>query len=119
MTPAPHRARRRLTPGSLTFCAVLLVGTVGVLVAAAGRWREGSEAIAGALLVAGLVRLVLPDRLAGMLRVRRRVVDVAVFVLLGVAIALVALAIPDPSAVDRRETPERPQSNAGWGGVSR
>lgn len=95
MSQAPFNARRRLSPGSLAFVGVVGVGIVGVLLAAAGLWRQGSWVIGGAVLLAGLARLVLPDRSAGMLRVRRKSLDVGLLLLLATLITLVTLAIRD------------------------
>ncbi|MFD1246609.1 DUF3017 domain-containing protein [Nocardioides ginsengisoli] len=63
---------------------------VGLVVVALTEWRLGLRIIAGALGVAALLRLSLPEKDAGMLAVRHRLLDVGI--LLGVAIALVFLA---------------------------
>ena len=58
-------------------------------------WRLGLRVVSGALAAAAVLRLVLPQRDAGMLAVRSRLVDV--LLLGGVAVALFVLAtnIPD------------------------
>ena len=49
---------------------------VGLGITGARDWRLGMRWIAASLLVAAALRLVLPDRDAGMLAVRRRSIDV-------------------------------------------
>ncbi len=73
----------------------MLVFGTGLVVAAAADWRIGLRIMSGALLVAALLRLVLPEKDAGMLAVRHRLFDVAI--LAGVAVGLILLAgyIPD------------------------
>lgn len=59
--------------------------------------EPGTVAVAGALLVAALERLVLPERWAGMLLARRRVPDVMALAALGAGILAVALVLPATS----------------------
>jgi Protein of unknown function (DUF3017) len=56
--------------------------------------RGGTLALAGMLLAAAVARLVLPERRAGMLASRRRLVDVATFAVLGVALLVAGLVFP-------------------------
>ena len=51
--------------------------------------------IAASLLAAAVLRLVLPARDAGMLAVRRRSVDVALLVVVGLALFVLAATIPN------------------------
>nr|WP_242680199.1 DUF3017 domain-containing protein [Nocardioides sp. IC4_145] len=74
---------------------VLAATTVGIGVVAAGEWRLGIRVVAGAILAAALVRLVLRQRDAGMLAVRHRLVDVLVLVLVGSALFFLSATIPD------------------------
>lgn len=53
--------------------------------------RSGTLVVAGALLAGALARLMLPERRAGMLRSRRRLLDVAVLATLGVGLLVVSL----------------------------
>ncbi|MDX6285578.1 MAG: hypothetical protein QOG53_1063 [Frankiales bacterium] len=71
----------------------MVLATVGV-----GLWlvwvhhpRKGLGTIALALLVAGLLRFVLPPRDAGLLVVRSRLMDVALLVLMAGAVVALAL----------------------------
>ncbi|MEZ0579450.1 DUF3017 domain-containing protein [Nocardioides sp. MH1] len=75
---------------------MLVATAVGIAITWSGHdWRLGVRVVSGALGAAAVLRLVLPERDAGMLAVRPRLVDV--FILGGVAIALFVLAmnIPD------------------------
>jgi hypothetical protein len=69
---------------------VLLGVGIGLVVVGLTEWRLGLRIIAGALGTAALLRLSLPEKDAGMLAVRHRVLDVGILV--GVAVALVFLA---------------------------
>lgn len=83
------------TIGGAIYIAVLIAAGVGVALVVSDDWRLGVRVIAGALAGAAAVRLVLPQRDAGMLAVRHRFIDV--LMLAGVAIALFVLtgSIPD------------------------
>jgi hypothetical protein len=63
----------------------------GLVVLAAGDWRTGLLVIGGAVGLAGVLRAVLPQRLAGLLAVRGRLFDTLVMIMLGAAIITVAL----------------------------
>jgi DUF3017 family protein len=58
--------------------------------------RSGTLVLAGVLLLAAMARLVLPERLAGMLSSRRRLLDVAIFGVLGVGLLVAGLVVPVP-----------------------
>ena len=62
----------------------------GLVAVALTEWRLGLRIISGALGTAAVLRLSLPEKDAGMLAVRHRLLDVGILV--GVAIALVFLA---------------------------
>ena len=51
--------------------------------------------IAASLVFAGFIRLVLPVQDAGMLAVRKRMVDVGLLVLVGVALWFLSATIPN------------------------
>ena len=70
--------------------AALVVVAVGLALGAAGSWRAGALTVGGGVLLAGVLRLVLPARDAGLLAVRSRRMDTAL--LLGLGTALVVLA---------------------------
>jgi Protein of unknown function (DUF3017) len=73
--------------------AVLGVATVGLLRVATANWREGSVLLGGALLLAALLRTVLPPERAGLLAIRSRVLDVLAYSGLGLAVVLLAVTI--------------------------
>lgn len=76
----------------LASAAALLLVAAGF--AAFGHWRRATLMVAAALLLGGFLRLVLPDRVAGLLVVRRRWIDVAVLLGLGVGITVVSFVVP-------------------------
>jgi hypothetical protein len=55
---------------------------------------RGAGLVGGALLVAAVIRLVLPPRYAGLLASRGRALDVATYAVLGAAVLGVALSLP-------------------------
>jgi len=58
--------------------------------------KSGTLVLAGVLLIAAIARLVLPDRLAGMLSSRRRLFDVAIFAVLGIGLLAAGLGVQAP-----------------------
>jgi hypothetical protein len=58
--------------------------------------KSGTLVFAGVLLIAAVARLVLPDRLAGMLSSRRRLFDVAIFAVLGIGLLAAGLGVRAP-----------------------
>lgn len=75
---------------------VLVVVAAGLAVGALHRWRAGALIVAVALLVACVLRLVLPTRASGLLVVRSKRIDVAVLTVLGTALLALAWSVPDP-----------------------
>jgi hypothetical protein len=70
---------------------VLLGTTISLLVAVMVDVQEGVLMLGGSVLLAGLLRLALPTRRAGVLAVRRRAADV--ITLFGSAVLLFVLGI--------------------------
>ena len=91
----PRPAPRRF--GELPFLLVLAGVALGLLVVGLHHFKRGSVLIAGALLVAAVLRLVLPERQAGLLVVRSRPFDVLSLAGLGAGVALIAVVVPPPS----------------------
>jgi len=58
--------------------------------------RSGTLVLAGFMLVAGAVRLLLPEREAGMLSSRRRWMDVTIFTTLGIGLLVAGIVVPTP-----------------------
>jgi hypothetical protein len=74
---------------------VLAVAAIGLVIAALADFRTGSLVVAIALLLAAALRVVLPQRDAGLLAVRRRSVDVLTLGLLGTALGFLAFVVPE------------------------
>lgn len=69
---------------------VFAVAAAGMLRVLTHHWRQGAALLAGALLVAAVLRAALPDDRAGLLAVRSRVIDVALYI--GFGLVTLALA---------------------------
>jgi hypothetical protein len=82
--------------GTYVYGGAALAVLVAIALVAFGRWQLGVTVAGAALGVAGVCRGALPERAAGLLRIRRRTSDV--LLMLGFAVALVALAalVPTP-----------------------
>jgi hypothetical protein len=97
MTRPPLYTRRPFLAGlirQLPLLAVLIAVGVGLLMVTFEHWRKGLV-VAGLALVGGAVlRLLLPVRRVGFLAVRSRPVDVLLLAGAGLALAIIALAIP-------------------------
>jgi hypothetical protein len=93
----PEQPRRiPSTLGGMVYLIVVAISLVGLVVAALGPWRRGVGLIGVALLFAALMRALLRDRDAGMLRVRRhRWVDVLMLGGVGASLILLASVIPN------------------------
>ena len=97
MTRPPLHVRRPVLAGllrQLPLLAVLVTVGVGLLIVTVGVWRRGLVVIGLALVVAALLRLLLPERRAGFLAVRSRPVDVVLMAGAGVALTGIALTLP-------------------------
>jgi peptidoglycan/LPS O-acetylase OafA/YrhL len=77
----------------LAFVLVMVVVVVGLGRIAQYHWRDGTVIVAASLLLAALLRLVLPSDRAGLLAVRSRLLDAVTYTGFGVAILTVALTI--------------------------
>jgi hypothetical protein len=94
---APLYLRRPLVAGLVRQWALLLVIVAvgaGLLLVAVEQWRRGLVVIGLALVGAALLRLLLPLPRVGFLAVRSRVVDVTLTGGAGVAVTVLALAVP-------------------------
>lgn len=95
--PSPPDGEERRYPstiGGAFYLGILAVVGLGLIVTAMGHWRGGVHLIAGALVAASVLRLVLPARDAGMLAVRHRALDCSLLAVAGVALWLLASTIP-------------------------
>ena len=90
---------------SAAYLLVLAVGAIGLVLMAVVGWgradaalfRPGALLVAGAVVLAALLRAMLSDERAGMLALRSRRVDVAVYSSLGVAALVLAIVVPPPA----------------------
>jgi uncharacterized membrane protein YjjP (DUF1212 family) len=73
----------------------LLVAATGLVVLTFYNWRNGVLVFAGAVLLAGLLRVTLSDSAAGLLHVRGRMFDTALLLGVGLAIGTLALIVPN------------------------
>jgi Protein of unknown function (DUF3017) len=91
-------ARTRLL-NQLPYLVVLAGIVLGLVLMRGGGQavRGGTLVIAGALLAGSLIRMVLPERRAGLLGSRRRLADVAVLTALGVGLLIAGLIVQVPS----------------------
>ena len=76
---------------------VLLCVAASLLVVAMDRFRVGSLMLAASLVLAFVLRLVLPTRRAGLLVVRSRTVDLIVLGCLAIALIVFSLSVPPPA----------------------
>ena len=77
------------------YLLVLATAVAGLVLAYVDDWRLGVRVLAAGLLGAAALRLVLPQRDAGMLAVRHRFVDVLVLLAVGLALIFLSGSIPD------------------------
>jgi hypothetical protein len=83
----------------LPLLTVLVLVAAGLVLGVAERWRVGGVVVAAGVLLAGGLRLLLPARRAGLLVVRSRRLDVAVLLVLGGALLVLASSVPAPELV--------------------
>ncbi|WP_309648147.1 DUF3017 domain-containing protein [Nocardioides sp.] len=92
---APDERRYPSTIGGAFYLGVLITSSVGFAIVLGGNWRLGIRWLASSLLAAAALRLVLPQRDAGMLAVRHRLVDVGLLAGVGGLLIFLAKTIPD------------------------
>jgi asparagine N-glycosylation enzyme membrane subunit Stt3 len=83
------------TTGGVVFLSVVAGVLAGVAVVTTGAWRLGVTIMGASCAVAFLARSVLPDERAGMLRIRRRFVDLTTMGLCALAMLILAVVIPN------------------------
>lgn len=77
--------------------SVLAVVATSLWIVADNHFKRGTVLFALAICFAAFLRLVLPNGVAGLLRVRSRLVDVLTLAALGVGTLVAALIVPPPS----------------------
>jgi len=93
----PLYLRRPLLAGFLRqwpLLACVVTVAAGLLLVAAERWRGGMVLMGLALVLAGVLRLLLPVRRIGFLAVRSRPVDIALMLGSGAVLVVSVLTIP-------------------------
>jgi Protein of unknown function (DUF3017) len=104
-TKAPETPKARTNPAAppapnvlawVPYLLVLAGMGAGLLWAFHASWDAGRGAglVGGSLLAAGLARLVLPPRYAGLLSSRGKASDVLAFTVLGAGVLALALMLP-------------------------
>ncbi len=81
--------------GSQFYLVQLVVVAAGLVLLGLGSWRLGVAVVGGSFVVGAVARLVVPVEHTGMLRVRSKIFDMTWMILVGVALVLLALVIPD------------------------
>jgi len=87
--------RRPQTLGGVVYLVVVAMTLVGLALVGIGPWRSGVTWMGAGLLLAALARLVMSERGAGMLRVRRKWSDVLMLTVAGVALVVLAIVVPN------------------------
>jgi hypothetical protein len=91
----PQERRYPSTIGGAFYLLVLATSAIGFGIVITGNWRLGVRWVAASLMAASALRLVLPERDAGMLAVRHRFVDCTLLAGVGAALFWLASSIPD------------------------
>jgi hypothetical protein len=87
--------RRPQTFGGGVYLVVVATALAGLAITVVGAWRTGVVWMGAGLVAGGLARLVLPERRAGMLRVRRKASDVVMLLAGGAALVVLAVVVPE------------------------
>ncbi len=82
------------TTGGIIYLIVVAVVLVGLTIVIVGSWRTGALVMGSSFGLAFVARAVLPEERAGMLRVRRRFVDLFALAVCCIGIIVLAIAIP-------------------------
>ena len=83
------------TTGGIFYLVVVGMLVVGLVLVGLDAWRAGVVVIGLGFGLAFVMRLVLPDNRAGMLRVRRRIVDLATLAMCSGVMLAMAVLIPN------------------------
>jgi hypothetical protein len=86
------------TVGGALYLLVMAATAVGIAIVGLGPWRTGVRVLAGALLAAASLRLLLPTKDAGMLAVRHRAFDAVLLTVIGGSLIFLTYSIPDQPA---------------------
>ena len=75
------------------FALVLLIAAAGMERVLTQHWRQGGVLLGGAMIVAALLRAILPTERVGLLAVRSRPIDVLCYGAFGVVMSIIAVQI--------------------------
>ncbi len=92
--PRPPRPWHQLVLGQWPLFVTLVGISVGLAVTATGHWKRGTTLIGLAFAGAALLRLLLPERLVGLLHVRSKPVDVVILAAMGLGTLVLVLLVP-------------------------
>ncbi|WP_134731436.1 DUF3017 domain-containing protein [Amycolatopsis nivea] len=92
MTGQRHRGDRPWLV-HVPFAVIMLLLAAAVVRALQYHWREGAALVGVALLVAGVLRAVLPEERAGLLAIRGKAVDILTYGALCAAVLYISLSI--------------------------
>jgi len=87
--------RHPQTFGGGVYLLVVATATTGLLATVFGPWRSGVAWLGIAVVMGSVARMLIPEREAGMLRVRRKLPDVALMLLAGAALIVLSVVVPD------------------------
>ncbi|WP_189154575.1 DUF3017 domain-containing protein [Lentzea pudingi] len=77
----------------LPFALVLGIGALGLVRTFQYHWRQGAVLLGVALLVAAVLRILVTDEQAGLIKIRGRGMDAFLYSTLGIVVIAVALTI--------------------------
>jgi hypothetical protein len=83
------------TTGGIFYLVVVGMLVAGLVLVALNAWRRGVGVMGFGFGLAFVMRMVLPDHHAGMLRVRRRLVDLATLAMCSGVMLAMAVLIPN------------------------
>ena len=84
------------TTGGIIYLVVVAGVLVGLGLVATGLWRTGVATMGASFGLALVASAVLPEERAGMLRIRRRFVDITAMAICCGGMIILALVIPGP-----------------------
>lgn len=79
---------------SIPITIVLAIVVLGLVLIALAHWRRGTVALALAMLLAGVLRMLLSERVIGVLAVRGKVFDVVFYGFVGATMLALAIGLP-------------------------
>lgn len=91
----PQERRYPSTIGGAFYLLILITSAIGLGIVVSGNWRLGVRWLAASLMAGSALRLLLPERDAGMLAVRHRFIDCTLLAGVGGALFWLASSIPD------------------------